>query len=234
MNLKQDIGESKNLAAQHPEKVNHLKQLRDQTMVSIREDFGALQAKSLENRLSKKEMREGWELMFDGKTLNGWKVDQWNPNGFSIVDGSIKCHGKPSMLYYERNKDVVNFHFTADVMTKPSANSGIFFHTEYQDKGWPKGHEAQVNCTQKDPVKTGSLYIVDKYLKQAHQDSEWFKYEIIVKGKKIQTKVNGKVISDYVEEQHDNRRMLSKGTFGLQAHDPGSVVYYKNIKYKSL
>ena len=55
-----------------------------------------------------------------------------------------------------------DFHFKADVMTKPGSNGGIFFHTQYQDKGWPVGHEAQINQTQKDPVKTGSVYIVKK------------------------------------------------------------------------
>lgn len=234
VNLKQDIGESKNLAKQYPDKVEHLLKLKNKEMVSIHSDLKRLQDLNKDNRLSHEEQKGGWILMFDGKSLEGWQADQWHENGFSIEDGSIKCHGDPSMLYYENGENITDFHFTADVMTKPGANSGIFFHTKYQDKGWPVGHEAQVNCTQRDPVKTGSLYIVDKYLKQAHQDSEWFKYEIIVKGKNIITKVNGKVICNYTEEKHDGRRMLSKGTFGLQAHDPGSVVYYKNIKYKNL
>jgi arylsulfatase A-like enzyme len=234
VNLDRDIGEKTNLAAQHPEKVEKLLQLREKEMVSIRRDVKNLQELMKDNLLSAKEKKEGWVLMFDGKSLGDWQVDKWNPEGFSIEKDSIKCHGKPSMLYYKKGKEMVDFHFVADVMTKPGANSGIFFHTKYQDKGWPVGHEAQVNCTQKDPVKTGSLYIVDKYLKQAHQDNEWFKYEIIVKGNNIVTKVNDKVICNYTEVKHDNRRMLSKGTIGLQAHDPGSVVYYKNIKFKSL
>jgi len=187
-----------------------------------------------ENDLSESEKKDGWQLLFDGSSFSGWKIDQWHENSFSIVDATIKCNGEPSMLYYDAKKDYTDFHFVADVMTKKGANSGIFFHTAYQDKGWPIGHEAQVNCSQKDPVKTGSIYIVKKYLEQAHQDDEWFKYEIIVKGKNIITKVNGAVISDYTEEPTNDRRKLSQGTFGLQAHDPGSVVFYKNIKVKPL
>ena len=73
------------------------------------------------------------------------------------------------------------------------------FHTQYQDKGWPVGHEAQINQTQKDPVKTGSVYIVKKNLKAPAKDNEWFHYEIIVKGKRVETKVDGKTVVVYEE-----------------------------------
>ena len=183
-----------------------------------------------DNVLTDKEKSEGWQLLFNGKDFTDWKMDKWNTNCFKIEDSSIKCYGKAAMLYYSKKTDYKDFHFVATVMTKKGANSGIFFHTKYQDKGWPVGHEAQVNCTQGDPVKTGSVYIVKKYMEQAHKDDEWFKYEIIVKGNNVITKVNGKIISDYTETSHDGRRKLSSGTFGLQSHDPGSTVFYKNIK----
>ena len=120
-------------------------------------------------------------------------------------------------------------------MTKPGSNGGIFFHTKYQDKGWPVGHEAQVNQTQKDPVKTGSIYIVKKHLEAPAKDDEWFRYEIIVKDRTVTTKVNGKVVVTYTEEADlKDRRKLSQGTFGIQAHDPNSIVLTKNIKVKLL
>ena len=88
---------------------------------------------------------------------------------------------------------------------------------------------------QKDPVKTGSVYIVKKNLKAPAKDNEWFHYEIIVKGNRVETKVDGKTVVVY-EEGKDvkGKRKLSKGTIGLQAHDPGSTVLVKNIKVKSL
>ena len=190
-----------------------------------------------DNALTEAEKKDGWRLLFNGKDMTGWKVDKWNPDCFKIEDGAIKCYGKPSMLYYEgEDSDWKNFHFSAQVMTKPGANSGIFFHTEYKDKGWPRGHEAQVNQTQKDPVKTGSIYIVAKNLEAPAKDNEWFHYEIIVVGDKITTKVDGKTIVEYTEpeEAKAKKRSLSSGTIGLQSHDPGSVVFYKNIKVKAL
>ena len=196
--------------------------------------FLMLSSSAGDNTLTEKEKSDGWQLLFNGKDFTDWKTDKWNTDCFKVEDNSIKCYGKASMLYYTKKTDYKNFHFVATVMTKKNANSGIFFHTKWRKKGWPKGHEAQVNRTHKDPVKTGSVYIVKKYLEQAHEDSEWFKYEIIVEGQRVITKVNGKVLADYTETENDGKRMLSYGTFGLQSHDPGSIVFYKNIKVKEL
>lgn len=189
-----------------------------------------------DNTLTEAETQDGWISLFNGKDFAGWQMDKWNPDSFSIEDGAIKCHGEPSMIYHNGDaKDVKDFHFVADVMTRPGANGGIFFHTAYQDKGWPIGHEAQINMTQKDPVKTGSVYIVKKHLEAPANDNEWFRYEIIVKGNRVETKVNGKTVVVYEEEANlEGKRKLSQGTFGIQAHDPGSVVLVKNIKVKAL
>ncbi|MFT5127208.1 MAG: hypothetical protein ACI8W8_000809 [Rhodothermales bacterium] len=189
-----------------------------------------------DNSLTDAERGDGWRLLFNGTNLDGWRVDKWNPDCFKVEDGAIRCHGKPSMIYYVGEGSMMtDFHFVADVMTKKNANSGIFFHTAYQDRGWPVGHEAQINTTHRDPVKTGSVYIVAKNLKAPSKDDEWFKYEIIVRGKSIVTKVNGNTVVSYTEPASEKgSRKLSTGTIGLQAHDPGSFVLVKNIKVKPL
>ena len=63
----------------------------------------------------------------------------------------------------------------------------------------------------------------------------WFTEEIIVRGKHIVTKVDGKTVVDYTEpEGTTGDRRISHGTFALQGHDPGSKVCYKNIRVKVL
>lgn len=184
--------------------------------------------------------KDGWVQMFDGKTLKGWKVSTDHPDSFKVVDGAIVAHGEVAHLYYETDKPFVNFEFEADVMTKPKSNSGIYFHTQYQDGGWPKiGHEAQVNATHGDPKKTGSLYNVENLKKAPNKDDEWFKYNIRVEGKHIVFKVDDKVVLDYTQPNDakpakDATRLLDKGTIALQAHDPGSTVLYKNLRIKRL
>jgi len=77
---------------------------------------------------------------------------------------------------------------------------------------------------------------VEKNLKAPARDNEWFTEEIIVEGKHIVTKVNGRTIVDYTEPDGVARRSpkLDKGMFALQAHDPGSTVRYRSISVKRL
>lgn len=69
-----------------------------------------------------------------------------------------------------------------------------------------------------------------------HRPEKWFTQHIIVQGNKITVKVDGKVVNEYVEseDRKGQPRSLSSGTFALQAHDPKSKVYYKDIMVKVL
>ncbi len=184
----------------------------------------------------------GWQSLFDGETLSGWKASE-NKDTFSVRDGTIVAHGPRSHLFYVgpvNNANFKDFEFKADVMTKPGSNSGIYFHTEYQETGWPsKGYEVQVNNTHSDWRKTGSLYAVKDVREAPAKDDEWFTEHIIVRGKHITIKVDGKTVVDYTEPEKVVRedwpgRKLSSGTFALQGHDPKSIVYFKNIMVKPL
>ena len=187
--------------------------------------------------------QDGWKPLFDGKSLDGWKANE-NPQTFSVKDGEIVVKGERSHLFYVgpvQNHDFKNFEFKAEIMTKPKANSGVYFHTKFQESGWPsKGYEVQVNNTHSDPKKTAGLYAIKDNLTAPAKDGEWFTLHIKVDGKKIVTKVNDKVIIEHTEEENAQRagqmkeRLLSSGTFALQGHDPGSEVRYKNIMVKPL
>jgi len=186
---------------------------------------------------------DGWVSLFDGKSLKDWKVGD-NAGTFTVENGMIVAHGKTAHLFYEGNiKDhnFKNFDFKADVMTTPGSNSGIYFHTEYQESGWPaKGYEVQVNNSHTDWKRTGSLYgVVD--IKEVYvKDNVWFTEHITVQGKRVIIKINDKTVVDYTEPANVQRpkdmvgRILSSGTFALQGHDPNSKVYFKNIMVKPL
>ena len=182
-----------------------------------------------------------WISLFDGKTLNGWKAGEL-PDQWKVVDGAIVAHGPRSHLFYmgtdpAKPAEFTNFHLKADVMTTPGSNSGFYFHTRFEENSWPSiGYECQVNNSHTDPVRTGSIYNQVKNYVAPAQDDKWFTLEIIVKGKNIVTKVDGKIICDYTEPdgQIAGTRKLSKGTFALQAHDPKSKTLYKNIMVQPL
>ena len=190
-----------------------------------------------------------WHSLFDGRTLMGWESNPENPESFSVEDGAIKVSGKRSHLFYVGTVNDAKFHdfeFKAKVKTMPKANAGIYFHTKYQKDGWPSvGYEAQVNTTHGDPKKTGSLYAVenidaDTLAECGVKDGEWFDYYIRVYGKNVIIKINGKQLVDYTQPENPKRspdmkgRLLSGGTFAIQAHDPGSTAYFKDIHVRPL
>jgi hypothetical protein len=186
---------------------------------------------------------DGWVSLFDGKTLNGWKVGE-NAASFSVQDGAIVVNGPRAHLYYDgpvQNHEFKNFEFKADVMTTPGSNSGIYFHTAYQEGGWPaKGYEVQVNNSHTDPKRTAGLYSVQDNMEPPAKDGEWFTMQITVRGKHVTTSVNGKTIVDYTEPAGVERpkdmaqRLISSGTFAIQGHDPKSKVLVKNIMVRPL
>jgi len=186
---------------------------------------------------------DGWVSIFDGKTLDGWKASE-NPSTFTVADGAIVVNGPRAHLYYVgpvNNHVFTNFEWKADVMTTPGSNSGMYFHTEYQETGWPsKGYEVQVNNSHTDWRRTGGLYAIVDVKEPPAKDGEWFTQQITVVGKKVTIRVNGKVTAEYTEPEAVERpaemagRKIGSGTVAIQGHDPKSKVFFKNIMVKVL
>lgn len=191
----------------------------------------------------KKAGDTGWTPLFDGRSFDGWKVGE-NDSTFKIENGTIKVNGPVAHLFYVgdvHQHDFKNFEFKAEVMTLPGSNSGLYFHTAYQEKSWPaKGFEVQVNNSHTDWKRTGSLYDVVDVREKYAKDNEWYTEHIIVQGKRVIVKINGKTVVDYTEPENyqpkpnQPGRRISSGTFALQGHDPGSTVFYRNIMVKPL
>ncbi len=184
-----------------------------------------------------------WVSLCDGKSLANWKVGN-NAGTFSVDSGMIIVHGKTAHLFYDgdvMNHNFKNFEFKAEVMTYPGANSGIYFHTAYQEGGWPdKGYEVQVNNSHTDWRRTGSLYGIQDIRETYVKDYEWYTEYIKVEGKKVTIKINDKTVVEYTEPDDVKRdagsaqRVISSGTFALQGHDPNSIVHFKNIMVRTL
>lgn len=194
---------------------------------------------------------QGWISLFNGKDLGGWRASE-TKDTWIVTEGAIKAQGKGrSHLFYAGavgGAIFKNFELRVDVKTEPESNGGIYFHTEYQDTGFPeRGFEVQVNNTYKDKRKTGSLYGVQDVLEAPAKDGKWFKQSILVQGNQVTIKIDGKTVTTWTQPadwQGLNKRgpglvyfpdrKLTSGTFALQGHDQHSVVYYKNIKVRML
>lgn len=178
---------------------------------------------------------EGFKPLFDGKSLDGWKVSE-NQESFKIEDGAIVAHGPRAHAFYTgevNGAKFKNFELRLEAMTRKNSNGGVFFHTEYQEKGWPRGYEIQVNNTQGDPQKTGGLYATVKNL-EPFEDDKWMEMVIRVENGVITSIVNGKKLVEYKSEGGKSKLLPEGGVIALQAHDAGSKIYYKNIRIKAL
>ena len=170
-----------------------------------------------------------WRQLFDGTSLEGWTPSKENPNSYFVEDGVLALRGGRSHLFYTGpvgGANFKNFELKLEVMTTANSNSGVYFHTAYQDKGWPdQGFEAQVNTTHKDPKKTGSLYgianihvsekpdeepfivKVDRMGSQIwredppSRDGEWFDYHITVVDNQITLRVDGKITAQWTQPE---------------------------------
>ena len=214
---------------------------------------------------------EGFVSLFDGKTLDGWKVGE-NADVFQVRDGMIvmECpatNHRPAHLFYlgdVSHHDFKNFDLRVDVMTFPAANSGIFFHTKYQESGWPNfGIECQVDNSHSDWRRTGSLWGIRNVSwgpetppannkedvtvlpKPPVTDNVWYTQEVIYQDGLVVVKLDGKTMFEYrlpdadVEHQLPTKRTwLPRGTFALQGHPPMpdhiSKACFKNIRVKVL
>lgn len=190
-----------------------------------------------------------WISLFDGRSLDGWRAAE-NPGSFKVIDGVIACDGPRAHLFYvgpQGDAAFRNFEFEAEVMSRPGANSGLFFHTAWQDSGWPaQGYEVQVNNSQAthggyhEFKKTGSLYAVRNLYKSPVRDNEWFKLRVAVRGKRVTVHLNEQLVVDYTEpaspvrEGQRGGRRLGRGTFAIQCHDPESRAFFRNLRVRPL
>ena len=194
-------------------------------------------------------MQNDWIQLFDGKSLQGWQASE-NRNTWKVVNGHLINDGPRSHLFYTgavKNANFRNFELEVEALAAPMCNSGVYFHSRYQENGFPeKGFEVQINNTAsgegtyRERKKTGSLYGVRNVYKQMVGDDEWFRLHIAVRGKNVQVHLNGTLLVDFNEPDppviadKEKGRVLNQGTFALQGHDPGSKVRFRSIRVRPL
>lgn len=210
------------------------------------------------NILSGKEIEKGWELLFDGKSLDNWKTfNGGKVTGWKIVDGVLHNSGSGS----DHGGDIItvkeyqNFELYLEWKIAPESNSGIFFHVqegivnaiyesgpEYQlidDKGWPtKLKDSQYSGANYDMHAPHNARVVPL--------EEWNKTRIVVNGSHVEHWLNGKKVVEYElwNDQWQELKANSKwkdmphygaaksGHIGLQDH--GGLTMFRNMKIREL
>jgi hypothetical protein len=187
--------------------------------------------------------------LFDGRSLDGWQASEFSRT-WTVQDGCLVADGPRSHLFYVGpvgDHRFRNFELQAEVRTARSANTGIYFHTRYQQSGFPNvGYEVQVNNTSagsgsdRELKRTGSLNAVRNVYKACVADDQWFRVRLRVVGHRICIWVNDYPTVDYLQPTAPARKpkrrgcVLSSGTIALQGHDEGSRVAYRRIAIRLL
>ena len=136
-----------------------------------------------------------------------------------------------------------NFELKIDVKINQGGNSGVYVKSQWQEGIYPTtGFELQVNLSQQEPQKTGSLYDIIRISEAPHEADEWFTYHIICNGNRIDVFINGEMLYYYTDPGQGNplpiteqtKRINQSGYIALQQHDPGSSPRFRNIHVRKL
>ncbi len=194
---------------------------------------------------------DGWTELFDGHSLNGWRPSE-HKESWTAQDGCLVANGARSHLFYTgdfHGADFRNFELEVECQARHLCNSGVYFHTRYQETNFPrKGFEIQINNTHlgdgsyRERKKTASLYGLRNVYKQFVADDEWFRMRCLVRGKSVQIHLNDMLMVDYVEptppvippDPLEPERFLDHGTFALQCHNAGSYARFRSVRVRPL
>jgi hypothetical protein len=193
---------------------------------------------------------DAWVDLFDGRSLQGWRPSE-NKGSWKVEGGQLLADGPRSHLFYDgpvRAANFRNFELEVEANAVHAANSGVYFHTRYQESDFPqKGFEIQIcnTITGKESYQpramTGSLYGLRNVYKPFADDDRWFKINVLVRGKNVQVRVDGILLVDYTEpspahipDGMEKERFIDRGTFALQCHNEGSRVRFRRVRVRPL
>ena len=190
----------------------------------------------------------GFTPLFDGKSLQGWKLVHGHGPGYVVKDGMIVCPADGGGNLF-KEKEYANFTLRFEFKSEPGGNNGIGIRAPYEGDAAYQGMEIQILDDQHEKYKGkikseqhhGSVYDViparTGFLKPA---GEWNQEEILANGSRIRVTLNGVIILDADLSLVKEPEVLKKhpglknktGHIGFLGH--GSLVEFRNIRIKKL
>ena len=210
--------------------------------------FGLVIMSSLTLSNPQADSEKGFVSLFDGKSLNGWKLVHGHGPGYVIKDRTIVCPADGGGNLYTE-KEYANFAFRFEFKVEPGGNNGVGIRAPLEGDAAYQGMEIQILDDQHEKYKGkikseqhhGSVYDViparTGFLKPA---GEWNAEEIMVNGSRIRVTLNGVIILDADLSLVNEAEVLKKhpglrnktGHIGFLGH--GSLVEFRNIRIKTL
>ena len=195
----------------------------------------AAQQSGAPNTLTAAEQKDGFELLFDGKSLDKFIVPADQVKVWRVVDGVIRNEQAAPGATILTKEDFGNFVIRAEFRAHPAVNSALMLR---QGRPQPAGYELQI----RDKVltdRTGGEYLTGGIVNVAHAPdgtkivpNQWNTFEATLTGDHIVVLYNGAKVIDV----HDARR--ATGAIGLQSAHPedpaGAFIEFRNLRIKRL
>ncbi len=172
---------------------------------------------------------EGFRPLFNGRNLDGWTPmgdAKWFVRNGTMTFDPSEMTERSGLRTDEAFGD---FELRLSFRPEEQANSGVFFRGSGDDP-WPRSYEVQIDNHSPDQW-TGAIWDQVPASELRAMDGCWSHMRIVARGPMIQVAVNGKVVVDYFSTRHEEH---PSGWICLQAHDPGSVVAFRDIEIKEL
>jgi cytochrome c len=206
------------------------------------------------NTLSPEEARQGFRLLFDGKTLDGWRG--WRrteaPSGWRAVDGELRFEPGRNGGDLATREQFGDFELRIDWRVSPGGNSGIFYRaTEDHSTPWITGPEYQILDDDLHPdgrsplTSAASVYGLYPPTRDVVREAgQWNETRIVVRGDRVEHWLNGVKVVEYVLNSEEWRDRVAKSKFaGMKEYgqrkkghivlqDHGDVVAYRNIRIR--
>ena len=210
-----------------------------------------------ENTLTEKEKKEGWVLLFDGTTMNGWRTyKNKESEGWDVKNGELYCkaEGVTKRADLITNNAYENYELQIDWKISPKKNSGIIYMaTEENGASYESGPEYQLIDDIGYPAKlndkqlSGSNYDMHApSAKTAKPAGEFNHTRIIINKGHVEHWLNGTKVVDYQlwtpewEQLKANSKWKDVKPYGVSKaghialQDHGGGIAFKNIKLKAL
>ena len=188
------------------------------------------------NTLSAEQQREGWKLLFDGKSTAGWHRYNQKTIGqsWSVADDALHLDaGRKHGFQSADGGDIVNdgvfanFHLKLDWKIAPAGNSGVMFYVQedaQHEYPWQTGIESQVldNVAAEDAHfdkhRAGDLYdLIAGKPEAVHPAGEWNRLEIISDHGRFVEKLNGTVVVETTLWDEAWRKLIAGSKFRSMA-----------------
>jgi len=207
-----------------------------------------------QNVLTDAERAEGWRLLFDGQTLQGWHRYHAKepPAGWEVRNGCLARVGPGGDV--ATDESFANFELKLEWRVSPGGNSGIMYHVD-ESKNWPweTGPEFQVLDNAEHPdghsalTSAGSNYALYAPASDVTQPVGFFnEARIVVNGRHVEHWLNGVKLLEYDLLSPDWEKLVAASKFSrmpdygrrdtgvIVLQDHGDPVWYRNIKIRPL